>query len=98
MDNLSKSVISILLTGDVCKNSRESTDHLLLHCMHMTYDLWCCLFGIQRVTHERVVDLLACWMSSFGRHHSIEVWKAIPLCLMWTTSAHLNGLRPCLWS
>jgi hypothetical protein len=33
-----------------------------------------------------VIDLLACWQGRLGRHQHVEIWKAIPHCLMW-----------CLW-
>ena len=31
----------------------------------------------------RVVDLLASWKGRFGRHWIVDVWSALPLCIMW---------------
>ena len=33
-----------------------------------------------------MVDLLTCRQGELGRHRHIEIWKAVPHCLMW-----------CLW-
>ena len=44
------------------------------------------LFGLTWVIPKRVVDLLSCWQGKMGRHRNIEVWRAVPHCLMW-----------CLW-
>uniref|UniRef100_A0A2N9I5U4 U6 snRNA-associated Sm-like protein LSm1 n=1 Tax=Fagus sylvatica TaxID=28930 RepID=A0A2N9I5U4_FAGSY len=44
------------------------------------------LFGLTWVMPKRVVDLLSCWQGKMGRHRNIEIWRAIPHCLMW-----------CLW-
>jgi hypothetical protein len=33
---------------------------------------------------ERVVDLLACWISQVGTRLVLVVWRIAPLCLMWT--------------
>ena len=32
---------------------------------------------------RKVVDLLACWRGSFGRHRHSGIWMCIPHCLMW---------------
>jgi hypothetical protein len=32
---------------------------------------------------KRVLDLLACWKGSFGRHCSVDLWGTIPLCIIW---------------
>ena len=63
----------------------EIVEHLLLHCS-MARELWdmvFTIFGIQWVMPRRVVDLLHCWQDHFGWHQSVEIWKAIPPCLMW---------------
>ena len=33
-----------------------------------------------------VVELLACWKDSFGRHQNGYIWLMVPHCLLW-----------CLW-
>jgi hypothetical protein len=66
----------------------ETIDHLFLHC-RVARELWdnvLTLFGMDWVMPRWVVDLLACWQGKLGRHQNIEIWKAIPHCLMW-----------CLW-
>ena len=30
-----------------------------------------------------VVGLFACWQGRFGRHRNGDIWKVVPLCLMW---------------
>jgi hypothetical protein len=50
----------------MCKKTRESVDHLLLHC-DVASILWSSLFshfGMSWVMPRRVIDLLAC----FGSH------------------------------
>jgi hypothetical protein len=72
----------------LCKEDGENIDHLFLHCT-VARDLWnsvFTLFGMTWVMPRQVVDLLTCWQGSWGRHRHIEIWKAIPHCLMW-----------CLW-
>jgi hypothetical protein len=32
---------------------------------------------------QRVIELLASWGVKFGSYHNIEVWRMVPLCLMW---------------
>jgi len=33
-----------------------------------------------------VKELLGCWRDGFRRHRSLNVWNAIPLCLIWCAS------------
>ena len=42
-----------------------------------------CLFGVQWVMPQRVVDLLASWKGRYARHRNGDVWSVIPLCIMW---------------
>ena len=37
-----------------------------------------CLFGVQRVMPNRVVDLLACWIERFTRQCSGNIWSPNP--------------------
>ena len=30
-----------------------------------------------------VVGLFGCWQGRFGRHRNGDIWKVVPLCLMW---------------
>ena len=43
-----------------------------------------CLFEVHRVMPKMVVDLLAYWKGRFARHCNVDIWNAIPLCIMWT--------------
>lgn len=52
------------------------------------YGLWSlvfvlCLFGVQWVMSQRVVELLSSWRGRFTRHRNGEIWSASPLCVMW---------------
>ena len=87
-ENLRKRRVIILDWCCMCKSSRESTDHLLLHCP-VAWELWSMvwiLFGTLWVMPRSVVDLLTCWMGSLGNSEAGKVWKMIPHCIMW-----------CLW-
>ncbi len=59
---ISGSLMFVVLIGAVCgRISGETADHLLLHCAFAS-ELWSmvfCLFGLQWVMPERVVDFLA---------------------------------------
>jgi hypothetical protein len=52
----------------LCKKSRESIEHLLLHC-EVARDLWSyilTLFGVEWVMPRMVMELLSSWGASFG--------------------------------
>ena len=72
----------------MCKEDKESIDHMFLHCKvaRESWDTVLNLFGMNWVMPRRVVDLLTCWQGKLGQHRHIEIWKAVPHCLMW-----------CLW-
>ena len=77
----------------MCKKDGENVDHLSLHCDYareLSF-LMSCLFGVQQVMPHRVVDLLACWIGKFAKHQSGDLWKAIPLCLMWAIWRECNN-------
>jgi hypothetical protein len=42
-----------------------------------------CLFGIRWVMCGMVVELLAGWKGHLGSWCSGEIWKTVPLCLIW---------------
>ena len=61
-------------------------DLLVIHCDY-AQSLWslvCCLFGLDLVMRKRVVVLLACWKGAFGRHRCVDLWGAVPKCVIWT--------------
>ena len=69
----------------MCKADGETIDHLFIHCT-VARELWdavLTLFGMHWVMPRWVVDLLDRWQGRMGRHRHIEIWKAIPHCLMW---------------
>lgn len=41
------------------------------------------IFADWWVMPRRVVDLLFCWKGEFGGRQFIDVWEAIPLCIIW---------------
>jgi len=77
----------------MCKRSRESIDHFLLHC-EVAWDLWSGLFTLFDVTWvipERVIDLLVCWRGQVGTRSVIVVWRIASLCLIWTIWREWNA-------
>ena len=77
-DNLRKRCIIIVDWCYMCRRSGESVDHLLLH-YPIAYEqqtmVWS-LFGLHWVMPQRVLDVLASWQGTFGRHHNEAVWIA----------------------
>ena len=49
------------------------------------------LFGVCWVMPMSVVGLFACWQGRFGRHRNGDIWKVVPLCLMWCIWKERNG-------
>ena len=43
-----------------------------------------CVLGVKGVMPRTKVDLLVSWKGHFGKWHNIELWKFIPLGLMWS--------------
>ena len=85
IDNLRKRNVCILDWCYMCKCNSESVDHLFLHCP-VASELWDMVFGLFEVNWVMplsVVGLFACWQGRFGRHRNGDIWKVIPLCLMW---------------
>ena len=69
----------------MCKCNSESVDHLFLHCP-VASELWDMifgLFGVSWVMPLSIVGLFACQQGCFGRHRNGDIWKIVPLCLMW---------------
>jgi hypothetical protein len=69
----------------MCKISRESIDHLFLHCMVAT-GLWRMMlqmFGVEWVMSQPVKDMLGSWRGQKGNRTLIPIWRMAQLCLMW---------------
>ena len=72
----------------MCKRSGELVNHLLLHCP-IAFELWSMvwsLFGGIWVMPQSVANLFASWQGLFGRQCNIDLWRAVPHCVLW-----------CLW-
>ena len=69
----------------MCCCNGETVDHLLLHCP-VAGVLWSWIFqafGVHWVLFGKVADLLFSLWNGLGLHSS-DIWKIVPLCLMWT--------------
>jgi hypothetical protein len=63
----------------------EFIEHLLLRC-EVARELWSyilTLFGVEWVMPRSVLELLTSWGASVGYGLAKEVWRLVPLCLMW---------------
>ena len=61
--NLIKIFFSMVSWCCMCHCSKETVDHLLIHC-NMAFELWSFIFrmfGVQWVLQENVLDLLCGW-------------------------------------
>ena len=68
-------------------------NHLLLHCL-IAYELWSMvwtLFGLLWVMPHSVTDLFSSWQGSFGGHRSIDLWRAVPHCVLWCIRREWNS-------
>uniref|UniRef100_A0A2N9IDI8 Reverse transcriptase zinc-binding domain-containing protein n=1 Tax=Fagus sylvatica TaxID=28930 RepID=A0A2N9IDI8_FAGSY len=84
-DNLRNRNIILVSWCCLCKADGETVDHLLLHCS-FSRELWnmiLALFGVQWVMPCTVLDLLACWQGSFGKHRHVELWRGYKVPLTW---------------
>jgi hypothetical protein len=93
VDNLRRRRIIIVSWCCMCKEDGETVDHLLLHCdfAKELWDMVFVLFGLHWVMPRRVIELFACWQGNFGRHQHINIWRAIPHCLMWCVWKERNA-------
>ena len=48
------------------------------------HDLVFCLFGVHWLIRKKLVELLECWKEGFANHRSVDVWGAMPHCVMRT--------------
>ena len=76
---------SLVNRCNLCKDSEESTDHILIHC-DKTRQLWTLLlttFGLVWVFMASVRNLLLEWkFRGLGRKKR-AVWWLAPICLFW---------------
>jgi hypothetical protein len=84
-DNLRRHHIVVVEWCCMCKKNVKSIDHLFLH-----YDVACAvwsffysLFGVEWVMPRRMLDLLSGWGTSLGHGQVQQIWKQVPLCVMW---------------
>ena len=72
----------------MCRKGGESIDHLFIHC-EVASEMWTVclqLFGVIWVMPRRVSELMECWRGQLGNREVLQLWRLVPLCLMW-----------CLW-
>ena len=84
-ENLQKRNINVVSWFCMCKEDRETMNHLLVNCP-VASDLWdviFTLFEVQSVMPKGVIELLSCWKNQFRRHRNSAIWKAVPHCLIW---------------
>ena len=70
---------------NLCKESEESTDHILIHCAK-TRELWIFLlglFGVAWVFPDLVRNLLLQWKVEGFQKKNRAVWCLAPICLFW---------------
>jgi hypothetical protein len=93
VDNLRRKGIIVVGWCSMCKHSDESINHLFLHC-DVAQVLWSMVFSIFAdtwVMPEGVLELLACWSGQQGNISAKEVWRIVPLCVMWIIWRERNG-------
>jgi hypothetical protein len=69
----------------MCKSSKESIGHLLLHCKFASA-LWSGIFshvGLAWVISKRIVDLFACWRKLGGSLQTATVWRVVASYILW---------------
>ncbi|XP_042976492.1 uncharacterized protein LOC122307595 isoform X2 [Carya illinoinensis] len=84
IDNLRKRGMVVMEWCYLCKKSRESIDHLLLHC-EVAGELWAGILsrtGLNWVMPRSVEELLARWNRPRNSAQLAAVWRMMPLCLM----------------
>jgi hypothetical protein len=65
--------------------SRESINLLLLDC-DVAREFWIALFrpfGVEWIMLRKVIQLLDSWRGQVGRNNILEVWRIVPLCIIW---------------
>ena len=77
---------------NICKESEESTDHILIHCAK-TRDLWIfllALFGLTWIFLDSVSNLLLQWKVKGFQKKNRTVWCLAPICLFWCVWKECN--------
>jgi len=63
----------------------------------LSHSLWVMGNGVDFVwsymgyATERVLELLAAWQGTFGRHRNRAFWRVVPHCIMWCLWHELNA-------
>ena len=67
----------------LCKEEKETCDHILIHCLkaRLLWNLIFALFGIQWVLSCSIREVLLSWHRSFVGKNGKKAWKAAPLCM-----------------
>ena len=85
LENLWYKGVAVIGWCYMCKKSGELVNHLFLHCP-IAQELWSMvwtLFGLLWVMPHSVTDLFLSGQGSFGGHRSIDLWRAVPHCVLW---------------
>lgn len=71
-DHMRKRVIIIMDWCCMCKSDGDSMGHLFLYCevARDLQSLILCLFGVHWVMLRTILEVLACWIGSFGKKAS----------------------------
>ena len=93
IDNLCKHGLILVDWCCLCKESGESSDHLLLHCKvaRELWDLVFVLFGVQWVTPRTILDLFSNWQGPSGSRMTTMVWRVVPHCVFWCVWRERNA-------
>jgi hypothetical protein len=60
----------------MCKQSRETVEHLLLLCL-VARELW--LDTVSWVMPKTVNQMLTSWQGRFNNHMTLKIWKDVPM-------------------
>jgi hypothetical protein len=92
LDNLRKMHVIVMEWCYMCRESRESVNHLMLHSKvaRGSWELGFRLFRIEWVMLFRVAKLLASWRSQFGSHHNLKARRMAPHSLIWCIRREWN--------
>ena len=77
---------------NLCKESEESTNHILIHCAK-TRELWIfllVLFGVTWVFPVSLRNLLLQWKVKGFQKKNRAIWCLAPICLFWCVWKECN--------
>jgi hypothetical protein len=77
----------------MCKHNGESIDHLVLHC-EVAIEVWIMvlqLFGVTWVMPGTTKECLGSWRGQMGNCTVMQIWRMVPLCVMWCLWRERNG-------